>query len=1039
MRELETVFPYLRDPRFAVHATSGKPAWLWHPDGAQILWSNPAGAAIFSSETPAALAGRVFDPSELAAIQITRLAGMLPSGGTPRLERLRGFGAGFGRMLTCACSRITIDHISAILVVATEPAGPKFPLSECIRRLLIDEKTALAAFTDDGTLICANPTAASQLAGRTSLSGLGIAAAAASALKDGHAEGDSDLGKISLIRIGTSSATALIAVLPDARAQASDELPESMTAVVPEILPIAAISESGREQADTKSEHENGTIDRVFEPLPMELSVAAEPPSAIKAADISPMERHHPLRFVWQMDAESRFILDSDEFKTLIGPTIAVMMGSPWSDIAAALDLDPQGQVARAFATHDTWSGITIAWPVEGSDQRLITELSGLPIYDRDRVFRGYRGFGVCRDITRIAQLMAQRSARDASAEPMVTTEQTASDHEPSTAIKDKTPSATKSPSRPNVSNERPVLSLVPQVQNIVPFRPSLADGRAAALSPVEHSAFRELAKQLSARLKIGNEEPAQSAAEEIKHPPLPADTSIAPRAIAANETAEITPEEALRPMSRAASADERTILDLLPLGILIYRHDDFIFANRAFLDWTGHETLTAFVEDGGLDILMIDGGKGSIPESNAAGQSLTIETPHGDGRRSEARLFTIPWEDERAMALVLTTARANDVELNRAKSEILELRTILDTAADGILISDDDKRIIASNRAAETLFGYDHGELTGHSLTDIFAPESRRVVIEEFDHLSRDNISRGSSIEREVAGKTSSGGLVPLFMTMGRIADRESKFCLVVHNITRWKTIEEDLINAKRKAEKASSSKSEFFARISHEIRTPLNAIIGFSEVMMDERFGPIGNERYREYLKDIHTSGGHLISLLKDLLDLSKIEAGKLDLTFESVNLNDLTQQTVAIMQPQATRARIIIRTSLPPALPPVVADARSIRQIILNLLSNSIKYTGAGGQIIVSTALSDDGHVVLHVRDTGMGMSEKDIATALEPFRQLTTPTRPDWDGTGLGLPLTKALAEANHAAFSIKSGINAGTLVEITFPATRVLAE
>ena len=191
----------------------------------------------------------------------------------------------------------------------------------------------------------------------------------------------------------------------------------------------------------------------------------------------------------------------------------------------------------------------------------------------------------------------------------------------------------------------------------------------------------------------------------------------------------------------------------------------------------------------------------------------------------------------------------------------------------------------------------------------------------------------------------------------MGAAATARDKLCAVFRDITPWKKAEDELLNAKRQAEKASSAKSDFLAKISHEIRTPLNAIIGFSEVMMQERFGPIGNERYRQYLKDIHTSGGHLVSLLNDLLDLSKIEAGKLELTFASVDLNELTQQCVALMQPQANRERIIIRTSLPPTLPPVIADARSVRQIVLNLLSNSIKFTGAGGQVIVSTALSDD----------------------------------------------------------------------------------
>jgi signal transduction histidine kinase len=178
--------------------------------------------------------------------------------------------------------------------------------------------------------------------------------------------------------------------------------------------------------------------------------------------------------------------------------------------------------------------------------------------------------------------------------------------------------------------------------------------------------------------------------------------------------------------------------------------------------------------------------------------------------------------------------------------------------------------------------------------------------------------------------------------------------------------------------------------------------------------------------------------MSLVNDLLDLSKIEAGKLELTFTGVALNELVAQCVALMQPQANREHVIIRTSLAPKLPQVMADARSLRQIVLNLLSNSIKFTTAGGQVIVSTARSDAGDVVLRVRDTGIGMSEKDLATALEPFRQVATATRASAVGTGLGLPLTKALAEANRARFRINSAPNEGTLVEVSFPTEPVTA-
>src|SRR6185503_3112210 len=234
----------------------------------------------------------------------------------------------------------------------------------------------------------------------------------------------------------------------------------------------------------------------------------------------------------------------------------------------------------------------------------------------------------------------------------------------------------------------------------------------------------------------------------------------------------------------------------------------------------------------------------------------------------------------------------------------------------------------------------------------------------------------------RDVIGRRAGGEEFPVLMTLGGLPDG-NKRCAIFRDLTLWKKAEDELLAAKKEADRASLAKSDFLAKISHEIRTPLNAMIGFSEVMMQERFGPVGNERYQQYLRDIHASGGHVISLLNDLLDLSKIEAGKLELNFADVDLNDLTQQCVAMMQPQANRERIIIRTSLPHDLPQVTADPRSVRQIVLNLLSNSIKFTGAGGQVIVSTALGDEHDVVLRVRDTGVGMSEQDLTVAMEPF--------------------------------------------------------
>jgi signal transduction histidine kinase len=280
-------------------------------------------------------------------------------------------------------------------------------------------------------------------------------------------------------------------------------------------------------------------------------------------------------------------------------------------------------------------------------------------------------------------------------------------------------------------------------------------------------------------------------------------------------------------------------------------------------------------------------------------------------------------------------------------------------------------------------------------------------------------------------------GGTIPLFMTMGHASEGpDRKFCAVLRDITAFKKAEGELIAAKRAAEEASAQKSDLLAKISHEIRTPLNAIIGFAEVMLEERFGPIGNDRYKDYLKDVHASGAHVISLVNDLLDLAKIEAGRMELSFTSVSLNELVSACVTLLQPQAARDRIVMRTSFAPKLPPVMADQRSVRQIVLNLVSNAIKFTDAGGQVIVSTAVTDRGEVAFRVRDTGIGMTEQEVEAALEPFRQLATSRKRG--GTGLGLPLTKALVEANRGALQISSNPNEGTLVEVLFPPTRVLA-
>jgi PAS domain S-box-containing protein len=336
-----------------------------------------------------------------------------------------------------------------------------------------------------------------------------------------------------------------------------------------------------------------------------------------------------------------------------------------------------------------------------------------------------------------------------------------------------------------------------------------------------------------------------------------------------------------------------------------------------------------------------------------------------------------------------------------------------------------------ACNRSAEALFGYDGTELVRRNLTELFAPESRRVVLDYLENVKVSGLESLLEHGREVLGRVSKGGLIPLSMTMGRTRPDGPNFFAVFRDVSQSRKGETEVQQARRLAETAANAKADLLARISHEMRAPLNAIIGFAEVMISERFGALGNERYIEYMKDIRSSGGRVIAMIDDLLELSRIETGKLELAFSNQNLNELVDSCVGAMQREANRERIIIRTSLAPALPSVVADGRALRQIALNLIGNSIRLANSGGQVIVSTALTDFGEVVLRVRDTGNGLNEGEVAAALEPFRN-AAPSDQASTSSAVNLSLTKALVEANRAQFHIRTGPQSGTLIEVVFP-------
>ena len=299
-----------------------------------------------------------------------------------------------------------------------------------------------------------------------------------------------------------------------------------------------------------------------------------------------------------------------------------------------------------------------------------------------------------------------------------------------------------------------------------------------------------------------------------------------------------------------------------------------------------------------------------------------------------------------------------------------------------------------------------------------------------------------------------SRGGI--LFMALAAMAAAAQFFFLILasrlqsatHTMLEYRA-EKDLLIAeletansisdesRRRAEEANLAKSRFLATMSHELRTPLNAILGFSEIIKNEILGPVGNETYKEYVGDIHTSGQHLLGLINEILDLSRIEAGRYELNEEAVDLAYIAEESRSLLQIRANAKDITIKEDYDAHLPKLWADERAVRQIALNLISNAIKFTPTGGEIEIGVGWTETGGQFLSVRDNGPGIPPEEIPIVLSAFGQGSIAIKSAERGAGLGLPIVQALMQTHDGTFELKSKLREGTEVIATFPQSRVM--
>ncbi len=811
-------------------------------------------------------------------------------------------------------------------------------------------------------------------------------------------------------------------------------------------------------------------------------------PEPIPEVDLDPLRTalrqvlggSHIGRFGWKTNAEGAIVQIDETLMRMLGLPLMHDEQTTLVDQVAAFDAATVVDLEQAMAEGVTWSGIEIVCPVRFGLALLPVALSASPQFDSARRFLGYRGFGRI-DLSKLKPQSSVKpsesvqggsndgpSHRPAVCDPVVappmedpleeaspvsppapsTMEEFYMPGEGDLVLSDIRPEITP----PNFDRSANVVQLWP-VHSPPPSRPSFQTSKATttenellASNPFERPGGVVGGEQrTSLEAAVGRSLDRKGALTSSEHQafqeigralgPGPRRTITVSDSGNDKLSASVAPEPA-----RAAETDltrhAAAVIDHMTVGLLVIRDKRVLCANEALREALRFESHSEL-----LDALTIHLAR--LPRLGEGEPEGTVALPSAYGEPvafasasrvlvwngQPAILWTLVGLDGISGALPVRAEAAPAPEPARSHDGGFDLSATLDAAGEAFAVIDEAGQILWLNAQAERYFGRKRLEVHGQNFTLLMASESRAAATALLDQLKSDASEKGQ-LRGECVGRSTDGSSLPLEMRIAKLDDRQ--LAVVWRDLSAQRSIERELAQARRQAVRVGDQQPDFLANVSHQIRTPLNAILGFAEIMMDERFGSLGNARYKDYLKDIHASGTQVISLIDDLTDLSRIEAGRLDLRLGAIDINKVIADCVTQAHPLAHRERVIVRTSFGARLPPVMADERSAHQIIGNLLSNAIKFNEPGGQVIVSTASHDASSVVVRIRDTGIGMSDSDIASALEPFRQLA-PTKKA-NGAGLGLPLTKALAGANGASLAMRSRPNEGTMVEVTFQAT-----
>lgn len=423
-------------------------------------------------------------------------------------------------------------------------------------------------------------------------------------------------------------------------------------------------------------------------------------------------------------------------------------------------------------------------------------------------------------------------------------------------------------------------------------------------------------------------------------------------------------------------------------------------------------------------------------------GQSVTVQAlPSVPGAVKVYGFYISPIKDDDGTVLYLDVIGQLDVTdesvLQRDRDDAVSLLTsVFEVSEIGIIVTDNQGKVIRVNEGFVRTYGWPKDELVNTDMVSLITPDEREAVAEI--HAQCIQTGRHHTGELKIIRKDGSVANVLSTTATLELSQKRRFQVTTVMDITLRKRMEESLRMAKEEADAANRAKSTFLANMSHELRTPLNAIIGFSEMMIKETFGALGNERYADYMDDIHVSAQHLLEIINEVLDMSKIEAGRIDLDEGEVHLEDLIKSVVRMLASRAFGNDVSLNMNLEDNLDYMYADERLLRQVFINLIANAVKFSNVGGRVDIEARTLADQSLEIRIIDDGVGIPKDKIQKAMQPFGQISDRAEnAEYQGTGLGLPLAKAMVELHEGILQMESDVGEGTTVIITFPSFRTL--